>query len=44
LPDVGAWYEAPADVVVAAHIITPAPVFLDRGKTRLQIEEVGQDD
>lgn len=44
LPDVGAWYEAPANVVVAAHIITPAPVFLDRGKTRLQIEEVGQDD
>jgi DNA topoisomerase VI subunit B len=44
LPDAGAWYEAPADVVVSAHIITPAPVFLDRGKTRLQIEEVSQDD
>jgi len=37
LPDTGAWYEAPANVAVAAHIITPAPVFLDRGKTRLQL-------
>lgn len=26
---------------VAVHIITPAPLFLDMGKTRLQIEEVG---
>jgi hypothetical protein len=23
---------------VAAHIITPAPIFLDRGKTRLDME------
>ncbi len=42
LPDAGAWYEAPANVVVAAHIITPAPVFLDRGKTRLAIGEAGK--
>jgi hypothetical protein len=26
--------------VVAAHIITPAPIFLDRGKTRLNMEGV----
>jgi hypothetical protein len=32
-------YSSPADVAAAAHIVTPAPVFLDRGKTRLQIEE-----
>jgi hypothetical protein len=23
---------------VAAHIVTPAPLFLDRGKTRLNME------
>ena len=33
-----AWYDAPASVAVAAHIITPAPTFLDRGKTRLDME------
>lgn len=33
-----AWYHAPASVAVAAHIITPAPAFLDRGKTRLDME------
>jgi DNA topoisomerase VI subunit B len=33
------WYHSPTNVAVAAHIITPAPVFLDRGKTRLQMEE-----
>jgi hypothetical protein len=33
-----AWYKAPASVAVAAHIITPAPLFLDRGKTRLDME------
>jgi DNA topoisomerase VI subunit B len=33
-----AWYHAPASVAVAAHIITPAPTFLDRGKTRLDME------
>ena len=33
-----AWYETPARVAVAAHIITPAPLFLDRGKTRLDME------
>jgi hypothetical protein len=45
LPDAHSyWYEAPANVAVAAHIITPAPMFLDRGKSRLQLEEVhGQD-
>jgi DNA topoisomerase VI subunit B len=32
------WYFSPADVAVAAHIITPAPLFLDRGKTRLDME------
>jgi hypothetical protein len=32
------WYETPASVAVAAHIITPAPIFLDRGKTRLNME------
>jgi hypothetical protein len=25
-------------VAVAAHIVTPAPLFLDRGKTRLNME------
>ena len=33
-----AWYRTPASVAVAAHIITPAPQFLDRGKTRLEME------
>jgi hypothetical protein len=33
------WYHSPTNVAVVAHIITPAPVFLDRGKTRLQMEE-----
>lgn len=33
-----AWYYSPASVAVAAHIITPAPIFLDRGKTRLDME------
>src|SRR5215211_2753623 len=32
------WYRTPASVAVAAHIITPAPLFLDRGKTRLDME------
>jgi len=27
----------PASVAVAAHIVTPAPLFLDRGKTRLNL-------
>jgi DNA topoisomerase VI subunit B len=33
-----AWFESPASVAVAAHIVTPAPLFLDRGKTRLNME------
>jgi hypothetical protein len=33
-----AWYETPTSVAVAAHIVTPAPMFLDRGKTRLDME------
>lgn len=33
-----AWYFTPASVAVAAHIVTPAPIFLDRGKTRLNME------
>ncbi len=33
-----AWYFSPASVAVVAHIITPAPIFLDRGKTRLNME------
>jgi hypothetical protein len=33
------WYSSPASVAVAAHIITPAPIFLDRGKTRLNMED-----
>jgi hypothetical protein len=33
-----AWYKTPASVAVAAHIVTPAPLFLDRGKTRLDME------
>src|SRR3712207_5371274 len=33
-----AWYRTPASVAVAAHIATPAPLFLDRGKTRLDME------
>ena len=43
LPDSGGsyhGYRAPANVAVAVHIITPAPVFMDRGKSRLQLEEV----
>jgi hypothetical protein len=32
------WYRSPASVAVAAHIVTPAPLFLDRGKTRLNME------
>ena len=34
----GYWYRTPASVAAAAHIITPAPLFLDRGKTRLNME------
>jgi hypothetical protein len=33
-----AWYRTPASVAVAAHIVTPAPLFLDKGKTRLDME------
>ena len=33
-----AWYSTPASVAVAAHIVTPVPLFLDRGKTRLDME------
>jgi hypothetical protein len=32
------WYYSPADVAAAAHIITPAAIYLDRGKTRLNME------
>ncbi len=32
------WYRSPASVAVAAHIVSPAPLFLDRGKTRLDME------
>jgi hypothetical protein len=32
------WYYSPASVAVAAHIITPAPIYPDRGKTRLNME------
>ncbi len=32
------WYYSPASVAVAAHIITPAAIYLDRGKTRLNME------
>jgi DNA topoisomerase VI subunit B len=43
LPEGAAYYSfrSPAPVAVAVHIITPAPVFLDRGKTRVQLEEEG---
>ncbi len=34
-----AWHYSPTSVAVAAHIITPAPIFLDRGKTRLNMED-----
>jgi DNA topoisomerase VI subunit B len=33
-----AWYLSPTNVAVAAHIVTPAPIYLDRGKTRLNME------
>ena len=33
-----AWYRTPASVAVACHIVTPAPLFLDRGKTRIDME------
>jgi hypothetical protein len=41
LPRAEGWYSfrSPAKVAVAVHIVTPAPVFLDRGKTRIQLEE-----
>jgi hypothetical protein len=32
------WYRTPASVAACAHIVTPAPMFLDRGKTRLDME------
>ena len=32
------WHYSPASVAVAAHIITPAAIYLDRGKTRLNME------
>ena len=32
-------FRSPCNVAVAVHIITPAPVFLDRGKTRIQLSE-----
>src|SRR5215208_4764563 len=32
------WFRSPASVAVAAHVVTPAPLFLDRGKTRLDME------
>ena len=32
------WHRSPASVAAAAHIVTPAPLFLDRGKTRLDVE------
>jgi DNA topoisomerase VI subunit B len=32
------WEGATARTAVAVHLVTPAPVFLDRGKTRLQLE------
>jgi len=32
-------FRSPVNVAVAVHIITPAPVFLDRGKTRIQLSE-----
>ena len=35
---VGYWHSTAASVAVAAHIITPAPLYLDRGKTRLDME------
>lgn len=39
LPETDAgWFSSPARVAVAAHIVTPAPLFLDRGKTRLNME------
>lgn len=34
-----AWYQTPTSVAVCAHIVTPAPLFLDRGKTRLDLEK-----
>lgn len=45
LPEASGYYEfrAPANVAVAVHIITPAPVFLDRGKTRIQLSEDEED-
>jgi hypothetical protein len=33
-----AWYESPTSVAICAHLVTPAPMFLDRGKTRLDME------
>jgi len=32
------WEGATTRTAVAVHLVTPAPVFLDRGKTRLQLE------
>jgi len=32
------WFSSPTSTAVALHIATPAPLFLDRGKTRLDME------
>ena len=37
----GVWEEPSALTAAAAHIVLPAPTFLDRGKTRLKLDEHG---
>ena len=39
LPERYHGFEKPANTAVAAHIITPAPLYMDRGKTRIALEE-----
>ena len=36
-------FRSPAEVAVTVHIITPAPVFLDRGKTRIQLNDAQEE-
>ena len=38
LPQSYLWSESPTNTAMAVHIVTPAPIYLDKGKTRIQME------
>jgi DNA topoisomerase VI subunit B len=38
LPQSYVWSESPTNTAMAVHIVTPAPIYLDKGKTRIQME------